>query len=99
MENSFNLKKFLSEGKLLKENSDIEIKLQNFIDQNLKEFRQLESSMVQQIPVETAGEEGLDDEMINYLKSNDRFDYKDIVVYYNEDENEIWIENFNDEDL
>jgi hypothetical protein len=55
--------------------------------------------MVQQIPVETAGEEGLDDEMINYLKSNDRFDYKDIVVYYNEDENEIWIENFNDEDL
>jgi hypothetical protein len=99
MENSFNLKKFLAEGKMLKENSDVETKLQNFIDKNLKEFRQLEDSMVMELSMEEAREEGLDDEMINYLKDNYRFDYKDIIVYYNEDSNEIWIENLNDEDL
>jgi hypothetical protein len=83
----------------LKENSDVEAKFQNFIDKNLKEFRQLEDSMVMELSMEEAREEGLDDEMINYLKDNYRFDYKDIIVYYNEDSNEIFIENLNDEDL
>ena len=93
MENSFNLKKFLAEGKLLKENNEVEAKLQNFINQNLSEFSNLDDSDVIELTMEEAKEEGLDNEMINYLINNYRFDYKGIVVYYNKDSNEIWIEN------
>ena len=93
MENSFNLKKFLAEGKMLKENADVEVKLQNFIDQNLSELSNLNDSEVIELTMEEAKEEGLDNEMINYLIDNYRFDYKGIVVYYNKDSNEIWIEN------
>lgn len=93
MENSFNLKKFLAEGTLLKENAEVEAKLQNFINQNLSEFSNLDDSEVIELTMEEAKEEGLDNEMINYLIDNYRFDYKGIVVYYNKDSNEIWIEN------
>ena len=93
MENSFNLKKFLAEGTLLKENNEVEAKLQNFINQNLSEFSNLDDSDVIELTMEEAKEEGLDNEMINYLINNYRFDYKGIVVYYNKDSNEIWIEN------
>ncbi len=93
MENSSNLKKFLVEGKMLKENADVEVKLQNFIDQNLRELSNLNDSEVIELTMEEAKEEGLDNEMINYLIDNYRFDYKGIVVYYNKDSNEIWIEN------
>ena len=93
MENSFNLKKFLAEGKLLKENNEVEAKLQNFINQNLSEFSNLDDSDVIELTMEEAKEEGLDNEMINYLINNYRFDYKGIAVYYNKDSNEIWIEN------
>jgi hypothetical protein len=92
MEN-FNFKKYLAEGKLLKENSDVEAKFQNFVNQNYNEFSNLEDSEVIELSMAEAAEEGLDNEMINYLKINYRFDYKDIVVYYNGDSNEIWIEN------
>jgi hypothetical protein len=92
MEN-FNFKKYLAEGKLLKENSDVEAKFQNFVNQNYNEFSNLEDSEVIELSMAEAAEEGLDNEMINYLKTNYRFDYKDIVVYYNKDSNEIWIEN------
>ena len=93
MENPFNLKKFLAEGTLLKENNEVEAKLQNFINQNLSEFSNLDDSDVIELTMEEAKEEGLDNEMINYLINNYRFDYKGIVVYYNKDSNEIWIEN------
>jgi hypothetical protein len=77
----------------LKENSDVEAKFQNFVNQNYNEFSNLEDSEVIELSMAEAAEEGLDNEMINYLKINYRFDYKDIVVYYNGDSNEIWIEN------
>lgn len=93
MENSFNLKKFITEGTLLKENNEVEAKLQNFINQNLSEFSNLDDSEVIELTMEEAKEEGLDNEMINYLINNYRFDYKGIVVSYNKDSNEIWIEN------
>jgi hypothetical protein len=93
MENTFNLKKFLAEGKMLKENNEVEAKLQNFINQNLSEFSNLDDSDVIELTMEEAKEEGLDNEMINYLINNYKFDYKGIVVYYNKDSNEIWIEN------
>ena len=93
MENSFNLKKFLTEGTLLKENNEVEAKLQNFINQNLSEFSNLDDSEVIELTMGEAKEEGLDNEMINYLINNYKFDYKGIVVYYNKDSNEIWIEN------
>jgi hypothetical protein len=74
-------------------NTNPENGLQNFIDQNLNEFSNLDDSEVIELTMEEAKEEGLDNEMINYLKNNYRFDYKGIVVYYNKDSNEIWIEN------
>ena len=74
-------------------NTNPENGLQNFIDQNLNEFSNLDDSEVIELTMEEAKEEGLDNEMVNYLKNNYRFDYKGIVVYYNEDSNEIWIEN------
>ena len=93
MENQFNLKKFLAEGKLLKENNEVEAKLQNFVNQNLSEFSNLDGNEVIELTMEEAKEEGLDNEMINYLINNYRFDYKGICVYYNEDEDQVWIEN------
>ena len=74
-------------------NTNPENSLQNFINQNLNEFSNLDDSEVIELTMEEAKEEGLDNEMINYLKNNYRFDYKGIVVYYNKDSNEIWIEN------
>jgi hypothetical protein len=65
-------------------------KIEMFIDENLIEFSELSCSEV----IECTLDE-FDDEVIEYLKDNYRFDYKDICVYYVEDEDEIWIENMN----
>ena len=65
-------------------------KIEMFIDENLNEFSNLSCSEV----IECTLDE-FDNEVIDYLKENYRFDYKDICVYYVEDENEIWVENMN----
>ena len=65
-------------------------KLKDFINKNYNEFSNLDGN-------ETYGLElndpNLDIDMINYLKTNYRFDYKGICVYYNEDEDQVWVEN------
>jgi hypothetical protein len=65
-------------------------KIEMFIDENFNEFSNLGDSEV----IECTLDE-FDNEVIEYLKDNYRFDYKDICVYYVEDEDEIWIENMN----
>ena len=65
-------------------------KLKDFINKNYNEFSNLDGN-------ETYGLElndpNLDIDMINYLKTKYRFDYKGICVYYNEDEDQVWVEN------
>ena len=65
-------------------------KIEMFIDENFNEFSNLGDSEV----IECSLDE-FDNEVIEYLKDNYRFDYKDICVYYVEDEDEIWVENMN----
>ena len=65
-------------------------KIENFINENLIEFNNLSCSEV----IECTLDE-FDNEVIDYLKDNYRFDYKDICVYYVERTDEIWVENMN----
>ena len=62
--------------------------LKNYVDDNFNEFSNLECSEV----IECTLDE-FDSEEINYLKSNERFDYRGICIYYVERDNNIWIEN------
>jgi hypothetical protein len=64
--------------------------LKDFIDENLNEFSNLNDSEVCEIDINE-----FDNEVLDYLIKNYRFDYKGICVYYVKDENEIWIENMN----
>ena len=66
------------------------LKIENFINENLNEFNQLENSEVNQRSVNE-----FDNDIVDYLKNcfRQRFDYKGICVYYVEDYNEVWIEN------
>jgi len=72
-------------------------KLINFIDQNINNFSQLEDS-----EVETYDIIDFDTDVIEYLKLNHRFDYKNVCVYYVEEdefyEEGIWVEYMSDED-
>jgi len=63
-------------------------KLINNIEQNYVKYKNLECSEVEQ----TSANEW-DNDIVEYLKINYRFDYKGICVYYVCDRNEIWIEN------
>jgi hypothetical protein len=63
-------------------------KIENYIDNNLKWLLELTDSEVEQIPASN-----FDDDVIEYLKQNYRYDYKSICVYYVADENEVWVEN------
>lgn len=71
-------------------------KLENFIDNNINEFSQLENSEVKTYEINE-----FDVDVIEYLKLNYRFDYKNICVYYVEAdefyEEGIWVENMIDE--
>ena len=64
------------------------IKIQNYIDTNLNEFLQLTDSEVCHLPATD-----FDNEIVEYLKLNYRFDYKSICIYYVSDRNEVCIEN------
>ena len=63
-------------------------KLINNIGQNYVKYKNLECSEVEQ----TSANEW-DNDIVEYLKIEYRFDYKGICVYYVCDTNEIWIEN------
>ena len=65
-------------------------KIEMFINENLIEFNNLSDSEVIEIDLNE-----FDSEVIDYLKDNYRFDYKDICVYFWEDINKICVENMN----
>ena len=64
------------------------IKLEKYINENLTDFLNLTDSEVIHLSLDN-----FDNDIVDYLKSIDRFDYKDVCIYYVERENEIWIEN------
>ena len=70
-------------------------KLENFIDQNINQFLQLEISEVEIYDITE-----FDNDVVEYLKLNYRFDYNNICVYYVEeseyDEESIWVENMSE---
>jgi hypothetical protein len=71
-----------------KNNEDVITKLKNYVDENYSEFSNLDESEV----IEMSADE-FEDDVVDYLKENYRFDYNDICVYYVEREDEIWVEN------
>jgi len=70
-------------------------KLENFIDQNINQFSQFEISEVEIYDITE-----FDNDIVEYLKLNYRFDYKNICVYYVEEseynEESIWVENMSE---
>ena len=62
----------------------------DFIEANYNEFSNLECS---EICVLDLSENELSEEVIEYLKSIERFDYKDICIYYVKEDGEVWVEN------
>ena len=62
----------------------------NFIESNYNEFSNLECS---EIYILDLSENELSEEVIEYLKSIERFDYKDICIYYVKEDDEVWVEN------
>jgi len=68
----------------------VEKKLEQFIKSNYKSFSNLDNSEVTEIDVNE-----FDTDVVDYLKTSkdNRFDYKNICVYYVSDVNEIWVEN------
>ena len=63
-------------------------KLKQFIDDNYNEFINLDNSEVSEFSVND-----IDSEIVEYLKTVERFDYRCICVYYVERENNVWVEN------
>ena len=68
-------------------------KLKQFVDESLERFKDLDESEVIELDAHW-----LDDDLVNYLKDNDRFDYKGICVYYVKGEDEVWVENMDAEE-
>lgn len=66
-------------------------RLEKFVDDNFERFSCMEENEVCELNVNY-----LDNEIVEYLKGVDRFDYKGICVYYVEEENEVWVENGNE---
>jgi hypothetical protein len=64
------------------------IKLEKYINENLTEFLNLSVSEVIHLSLNN-----FDDDIVDYLKSVERFDYKDVCIYYVKEDNNIWIEN------
>lgn len=61
--------------------------LETFIDQNYSAFSNMGYSEVEEIAPDT-----FDNEMLMFLKQNYRFDYKGICVYYEKEENMVFVE-------
>jgi len=68
-------------------------KLKQFVEENYERFVNLDESEVYELDAHY-----LDDDLVNYLKDNDRFDYKGICVYYVKGEDEVWVENMDAEE-
>ena len=61
-------------------------KLNQFIDDNYSKFSELSMSEVEHFSVND-----IDSEIVQYLKTIERFDYRGICIYYVERENNIWV--------
>jgi hypothetical protein len=68
-------------------------KLKQFIEDNFERFVNLDESEVYELDAHY-----LDNDLVDYLKDNDRFDYKGICVYYVKESDEVWIENMDAEE-
>jgi hypothetical protein len=68
-------------------------KLKQFIEENFERFINLDESEVYELDAHY-----LDNDLVDYLKDNDRFDYKGICVYYVKESDEVWIENMDAEE-
>lgn len=68
----------------------ITTKLKTFIYDDYKYLSNLGNSEVEVYNVNQ-----FDNDVVQYLKENYRFDYKGICIYYVVEENKIWIENMN----
>jgi hypothetical protein len=65
-------------------------KLELFINENWDEFSNLDSHEVCEIEIEE-----IDNDIVEYLKSVERFDYENVCVYYVSEKDEVWVENNN----
>ena len=68
-------------------------KLKLFVEENYERFSNLEESEVYELDAHY-----IDDDIVNYLKDNDRFDYRGICVYYVKESDEVWVENMDAEE-
>jgi hypothetical protein len=68
-------------------------KLKQFIEDNFERFINLDESEVYELDAHY-----LDNDLVDYLKDNDRFDYKGICVYYVKESDEVWVENMDAEE-
>ena len=68
-------------------------KLKLFVEENYERFSDLEESEVYELDAHY-----IDDDIVNYLKDNDRFDYRGICVYYVKESDEVWVENMDAEE-
>jgi hypothetical protein len=68
-------------------------KLKQFVEENYERFVNLDESEVYELDAHY-----LDNDLVDYLKDNDRFDYKGICVYYVKESDEVWIENMDAEE-
>jgi len=68
-------------------------KLKQFIKENYDEFSNLEESEVYELDAHY-----IDNDIVDYLKDNDRFDHNGICVYYVKESDEVWVENMDTEE-
>jgi hypothetical protein len=68
-------------------------KLKLFVEENYERFSNLEESEVYELDAHY-----IDDDIVNYLKDNGRFDHYCIAVYYVGDSDEVWVENMDAEE-
>jgi hypothetical protein len=61
----------------------------NFLEANYNEFSNLEDSETCTLDLS----EDLNYEIVKYLKSIERFDYRGLCIYYVIEEDEVWVEN------
>jgi hypothetical protein len=69
-------------------NNDTINKIQKFIDDDYNNFIALDDSEVCEFEAID-----IDNDIVEYLRENYRYDYRDICVYYVADENAVWVEN------
>jgi hypothetical protein len=69
-------------------------KLKLFVEENYERFSDLEESEVYELDAHY-----IDDDIVNYLKDNTRFDHNGICVYYVKESDEVWVENMDAEEI